>query len=99
MNLLIQVISEEPKAFALAMLMTLSLVLPLMASRRISRGSTESKRVLQSAWTGQILIGVCGLFIIFSSHSFIGLVLAPVACVIFGLKIYRQTELGPGKNS
>lgn len=90
MRNVIQLMSDDPRTFALVGLGLLSLVLPLMAGTRSNAGRVSCAR---TAWTGTILMGVCGLLInVFPQFAVIGFALAVVLCALFAHKLRRQAR-------
>jgi hypothetical protein len=95
----IQIILEDAETWALATLLLLSLVLPLLAGNVKQRNVAASKHGLRIVWTGQISIGLCGLLIvIFPQHALIGFVLALSTCVIFANKLLGHARHAPNEN-
>lgn len=93
MRNIIQLMSDDPRTFALVGLGLLSLVLPLMAG---TRSNADRISCVRTVWTGTILIGTCGLFInIFPRLAAVGFALAVVLCALFVHKLRRQTRPTP----
>jgi uncharacterized BrkB/YihY/UPF0761 family membrane protein len=70
----------------------LSLVLPFTASLQTTKNAAGSKRRLRIVWTGQLLMGLCGLLVILSSHPIFGLLAAISICIGFTLALRQQTR-------
>jgi hypothetical protein len=83
-------LASELKAICLIDLGLLSFVLPFMASSRTPKNAADSKRRLHIVWTGQLLMGLCGFLINFSSHPVFGLAASIVSCIVFTLMLRQQ---------
>ena len=84
-------LAGELKAICLIDGLLLSLVLPFTASSQTTRNTADSKRRSRTVWTGQLLVGLCGLLIVLSSHPVLGLTVAVVSCLVFTLALRRPT--------
>jgi hypothetical protein len=85
-------LASELKAICLIDLGLLSFVLPFMASSQTSKNAADSKRRSRTVWTGQLLAGLCGFLINFSSHPVFGLMAAISICIVFALALRRQAR-------
>lgn len=70
----------------------LSLILPFAASLQKTKDAAGSKRRLRTVWAGQMLMGLCGLVIIFSPHPVLGLIASIVDCIVFARLLRQQTR-------
>ena len=85
-------LASELKAICLIDLLLLSFVLPFTAGSQISKNAADSRRQSRIAWTGQLLMGLCGFLINFSSHPVFGLAAAIVSCIVFTWILRQQTR-------
>jgi hypothetical protein len=84
-------LASELKTICLFDLGLLSFVLPFMASSQTPKSAADSKRWSRIVWTGQLLMGFCGVLINFSSHPVFGLMAAISICIPFALALRQQT--------
>ncbi len=95
MTTIIYLLKEDPRSIALAAMLLLSLVLPLMAG-----GGSEATRGarVRTALAGQLMMALCGLLIIaFPRFAVIGFALAALVCALFARKLRRQMR--PAQNN
>lgn len=85
-------LASELKAICLIDLLLLSFFLSFTASSQTPGNAADSKRRSRMAWAGQLLMGLCGLLIVFSSHSIFSLMTAISICILFVLALRQQTR-------
>jgi len=71
------------KEFSIIDLLLLSLVLPLMAGFKAQENTANSKIRVRAVWTTQLLMGLCGLLMVFSRDPVDGPLLVIVSCLMF----------------
>jgi hypothetical protein len=71
------------KEISIIDLLLLSLVLPLMAGFKAQENTANSKIRVRAVWTTQLLIGLCGLLMVFWGDPVDGPLVVIVSCLIF----------------
>jgi hypothetical protein len=77
------------KVVGLIDLLLLSLVLPLMAGFKAQANTANSKIRVRSVWTAQLLIGLCGLLMLFSRDPG-GVLVVSLSCLMFAFSRWLQ---------
>jgi hypothetical protein len=64
-------------------LLLLSLALPLMAAFKAQENTANSKLRVRTVWTTQLLMGLCGMLMVFSRDPVDGPLIVIVSCLMF----------------
>src|SRR5216684_4057 len=75
--------SSGLKVVCMIDLLLLSLVLPLMAGFKAQENTANSKLRVRTVWTTQLLMGLCGLLMVFSGDPGDGPWVVIVSCLMF----------------
>ena len=87
--MMMDVLLYEPKSVSLVLLLLLSFVLPFSASR------VNSERAVQLAWTGQSLLAIAGICVLFApKYAYLAVAGACAGC---GLFVYLLAQMGDRK--